>query len=156
MRLGRRTLFLGLLAVACDVKAGREPDTRAPGKRKPRRRGGGGKENGLDDDPAVVQATVELEREAGLHLRLVGDEHGERSPAALRAAVLRRGGGRIAAERVHVQPQAGPAEVRFDFFYPAEATPAGAGPAEVSGSAGTELPASPSPAEATPAGAATA
>jgi len=112
-------LCLGLLIVACDLKVGEQatkgPDRRARAKRP-------AKSGGLADDPAVVQATVELEREAGLHLRLIGDADAAdgRSPAALREAVLRRGGGRIAPERVHVQAGAAGEAVRFEFFAPVE------------------------------------
>lgn len=131
----RRALCLGLLAVACDVKVGSERETKAPGRRSARskRRGHGG---GFDDDPAVVQAAVELEREAGLHLRLTGEAEGAtsggRTPAALREAVLRRGGGKIAPERVHVEG-GGAGEVRFDFYVPPESTTSAEGtpPVEV-------------------------
>ena len=111
-----RALFLGLLIVACDLKVG-EQETKAPSRRSRAKRPA--KSGGLVDDPAVVQASVELEREAGLHLRLIGDAEAAdgRTPAALREAVLRRGGGRIASERVHVQAgDAGEAGVRFEFF----------------------------------------
>ena len=135
MTSGRRALCLGLLIVACDLKVGEQEETKAPGRRTRAKRPA--KSGGLVDDPAVVQATLELEREAGLHLRLIGDAEAAdgRSPAAMREAVLRRGGGRIAPERVHVQAgDAGEAGVRFDFFAPtsegppAEASPPSEGP----------------------------
>lgn len=125
MTSGRRALCLGLLAVACDVKVGGEQQTKPPGRRSSgskRQRGGAA---GYDEDPAVVQAAVELEREAGMHLRLTGEADGAthgRTAAALREAVLRRGGGRIAAERVHVATDGGGA-VQFEFYYPQESTP---------------------------------
>lgn len=124
MFTGRRALCLGLIAVACDVKTGGERETKAPGRHKPRKRRPA-PSGGLDHDPAVIQAAVELERQAGLHLRLIGDADAAddgRSAAAMREAVLRRGGGRIAPERVHVEP-GGDAAVRFDFYYPPEPTP---------------------------------
>jgi hypothetical protein len=125
---GRRALCLGLLLVACDLKVG-EQETKAPGRRARGKRPAA-KSGGLVDDPAVVQATVELEREAGLHLRLIGDAEAAdgRSPGALREAVLRRGGGRISAERVHVQAGEAGEAVRFEFFAPAVEGPAVEGP----------------------------
>lgn len=123
-------LCLGLLAVACDLKVD-SYETKAPAGRRSRGKKGGGKSGGFDDDPAVVQAVAELEREEALHLRLIGasEPADGRSPAAVREAVLRRGGGRIAAGRVHVASgDAGESGVRFEFFVPAEASPPGEAP----------------------------
>lgn len=122
--------LLGLQVLACDLKVGSE-ETKAPAGRRSRGKKGGGKSGGLADDPAVVQAVAELERVDALHVRVIGaDESAEdgRTPAAMREAVLRRGGGRIAPERVHVASgDAGEAGVRFEFFVP-EASPPIAGP----------------------------
>jgi hypothetical protein len=120
MLAGRRALVLGLLALACDLKTGEQRETRAPGRRNPRskrRR----KHGPLDEDPAVVQAVAELEREPALHLRLTGtsESPADRSPAALRDAVLRSGGGRITPERVHLAPGEA-TDVQFEFFVPAD------------------------------------
>lgn len=121
-----RVLCLVSLALACDMKTGSEPETQSPGRKrttsakKP-------KSSGRDSDPAVVQAAAELQREQSLHLRLTGGA----DAADVRAAVLRRGDGRIGGDRVHVEAGGEPgAEVRYEFFVPSE--PAGSSEPAVS------------------------
>ena len=104
----------------------------------------GSKQLSFDDRPAVAQAAAELERNPELHLLLIGrtDSYGAANSnmqlglqraEEFRKALLKRGGGKIDASRIHVgsRGQADPSasnetadgrainrRVEFFFFYP--------------------------------------